>query len=91
VQCRLCRPRDIGPFLAACILTICGVPRVAGIEVFSFSGITLETLPSFLALSNQSLVSLLRQQTALEQFETLWNILGTKPSFLGEFFSAFQV
>jgi len=28
---------------------------------------------------------------ALEQFETLWNILGTKPSFLGEFFSAFQV
>jgi hypothetical protein len=28
---------------------------------------------------------------ALEQFWSLWNILGTKLSFSGEFFSAFQV
>jgi hypothetical protein len=85
IPIRLCRPRDMGFFLDACILMICGVPRVAGTEVFSFSGVAPETLPSFLALSDQSLVSCLCQQKPWNSSGPFGTSLEQNPQFMGRF------
>src|SRR6516225_11842846 len=57
----------MGLFVDTCISANCGVSRVAGTEV-SFSGVDPETLPFFLALSNQSIPSLSCARQSLGTF-----------------------